>query len=201
MAKKNIEEKMGFLRSHPALYMWILLLAAFGTFCLSNYCNAVYIGYGAFLCKIIGMMISQAVISWFFWSVLHNWDKKKSGSLCKSHPRLFQYGCVFCKLLIVAVFLFLSVRLVYPVMADVIHGPEAVVVTYVRTDSEERKVGRRSGRYTLYHLYFKDENGRLITINLTNREFDAYREYFESLDHQELIFYPHTHVSIVPEKR
>ncbi len=194
---KISEAKFKFLRSHLGIYLGILILVGYGIMALIAYCNSVYIGHSAFVCKIIYMIISILVFSLFGLGLIYPWDKKKSSSSRKRHPRLYRYGRFIYVLFIVAAYLFLSFRTVYPVMADVIQGPQTAVVSYIGMDSEVRKIGRHSGRYTLYHLHFQDTSGRQITINLTDREIDDYREYFESLHHQELVFYPHSHVAVI----
>lgn len=199
MFKKASEASCTRFRSHPGICMGMLILLTFGVFCLSAYCDSVYIGRRAFVFKIIGMLISLLATSFFCWGLLHIRARKSSSGFSKRHPRLYRCGRVSYVLVIVLAFFVLSLRIAYPVMADLIHGPETAVVSYSATDSEKRKAGRRSGSYTLYHLYFRDSDGRQICINLTNREFAVYYEYFVSLQQEELTFYPHTHVAILPE--
>ncbi len=199
MLKKHNQAKFKLFQSHTGLCIWSLILATFGILCLSFYCDAVYIGYRALIFKIIGMIISLFVIFFFCWSLINLRNKNNSSVLSKSHPRLYRCGRVLYVLLIVVSFLFLSFRIVYPVMADLIHGPQTAIVSYIGTDSEKRKVGRHSGSYTLYHLKFQDNKGHQITINLTNREYNIYHKYLESLQHQELTFYPHTHIAIIKD--
>ena len=196
MFKKRNEAIFKIIQSHPGLCIWTAMLITFGGMLILNYCNVVYIGQRAFICKIIERFFSLSIILFFSWGLISIRIPKTSASY-KRNPRLFQYGRIVYVILIVGAALCLSYRTAHPVISDIIQGPESAVVTYVGTDSEYRKAGRHGGSYTLYHLHFKDSNGRQITINLTNREFETYHEYFESLNRQKLTFYPHTHVALI----
>ena len=196
MFKNRNKAKSNMIRSHPGLCALTVLLITLGGTVLLTYCNAVYIGQRAFICKIIERFFSLTIILFFSWGLISIRIKKTSASY-KRNPRLFQYGRIAYVILIIGAALFLSYRTAHPVISDIIHGPESTVISYVGKDHEYRKSGKYGGWYTLYYLHFHDSNGRQITINLTDREFGEYHEYFESLNRQKLTFYPHTHVALV----
>lgn len=188
------------LRFHTGWMIGIGWFLSFGLYALYTYCRSVHIGYSAFICKIIEALISIILFYLLCWGTFSNWitrDKNKQRILRKKYPRFHLYVRIPFVLLITGIAAYVSIRTAYPVIADMIAGPETAVVSYINTNHEQRRVGRFSGNYTMYRLRFQDINEREITIDLSFREFNTYRKYFEHLNRQELMFYRHTHIAIL----
>lgn len=75
MLIKTREARREFIRSHLGFYLGILILVTLGITALTAYCNAVYIGYSAFVCKIIDMIITLIIFSLFGLGLIYPWDK------------------------------------------------------------------------------------------------------------------------------
>lgn len=198
MERESIISKA--FRFHTGWMIGIGCFLSFGLYVLFVYCGSVYVGYSAFICKIIRELIFIILVCLLCWGTTSDWitrDKNKQKNLCKKYPRFYRYGRIPFVLLITAFTAYVSIRAAYPVVADMISGPKTAVVSYMSTDHEQRRAGRFSGNYTVYHLCFQDINGHEITIDLSSREFNTYRKYFESLKRQELMFYSHTHIAIL----
>lgn len=187
-------------RFHTGWMIGISCFLSFGFQALCTYCRSVHIGYSAFICKIIEELIFIILFYLLCWGIFSYWiprDKKKQRILRKKYPRFHLYVRIPFVLLITGIAAYVSIRTAYPVIADMIAGPETAVVSYINTNHKQYRAGRFSGNYTLYHLRFQDINEREITIDLSSREYNTYRKYFEHLNRQELTFYRHTHIAIL----